>query len=255
MTKKTGKERITVLLRLTNIYKDYMSGRIVVPVLKDVSLEVDKGEYVAIMGPSGSGKTTLMNIIGCLDRPTKGEYFLEEESITDYDENQLSDLRLKTLGFVFQSFNLLSQMTALDNVALPLSYAGYHVKQRRQIAFQALKRVGLEDRVNFKPSQLSGGQQQRVAIARALVNNPKIILADEPTGALDSHSGNQVMGLFKKLNEEGVTVVMITHDANIASHAKRVLHIFDGEIAEDVERKRKEAAQDEESVETSGQEE
>ena len=244
-----------MLLRLTNIYKDYMSGRIVVPVLKDVNLEVDKGEYVAIMGPSGSGKTTLMNIIGCLDRPTKGEYFLEEESITDYDENQLSDLRLKTLGFVFQSFNLLSQMTALDNVALPLSYAGYHVRERRQIAFQALKRVGLEDRIHFKPTQLSGGQQQRVAIARALVNNPKIILADEPTGALDSHSGTQVMNLFKRLNDEGVTIVMITHDANIASHAKRVLHIFDGEIAEDVERKRKEAAQNEQSMETSGQEE
>jgi len=244
-----------VLLRLTNIYKDYMSGRIVVPVLKDVNLEVDKGEYVAIMGPSGSGKTTLMNIIGCLDRPTKGEYFLEEESITDYDENQLSDLRLKTLGFVFQSFNLLPQMTALDNVALPLSYAGYHVKERRQIAFQALKRVGLEDRIHFKPTQLSGGQQQRVAIARALVNNPKIILADEPTGALDSHSGTQVMNLFRRLNEEGVTIVMITHDANIASHAKRVLHIFDGEIAEDVERKRKEAAQDEKSMETPDQEE
>ena len=238
-----------MLLRLNNIYKDYMRGKIVVPVLKDVNVSVEEGEYVAIMGPSGSGKTTLMNIIGCLDRPTKGEYYLEEKNIVNYDENQLSDLRLKTLGFVFQSFNLLSQMTALDNVALPLSYAGYHVRQRRQIAYNALKRVGLEERVNFKPSQLSGGQQQRVDIARALVNNPKIILADEPTGALDSHSGIQVMELFHQLNEEGVTVVMITHDANIASHAKRVLHIFDGEIAEDVERKRKEAEQNEQSVE------
>ena len=204
-----------------------------VPVLKDINISIDEGEYVAIMGPSGSGKTTLMNIIGCLDRPTEGEYFLENESIVNYTENQLSDLRLKTLGFVFQSFNLLPKQTALDNVALPLSYAGVPVKKRRQIAFQTLQRVGLEDRVNFKPSQLSGGQQQRVAIARALVNNPKIILADEPTGALDSKSGTQVMKLFERLNEEGVTVIMITHDANIAGHAKKVLRILDGEIADD----------------------
>ena len=185
------------------------------------------------MGPSGSGKTTLMNIIGCLDRPTEGEYFLEGRSIVNYTENQLSDLRLKTLGFVFQSFNLLPKQTALDNVALPLSYAGIPVKKRRQIAFKTLQRVGLADRVNFKPSQLSGGQQQRVAIARALVNNPKIILADEPTGALDSRSGTQVMKLFQQLNDEGVTVIMITHDANIAGHAKKVLRILDGEIADD----------------------
>ena len=196
-------------------------------------MAIDAGEYVAIMGPSGSGKTTRMTIIGCLDRPTEGEYFLENESIVNYTENQLSDLRLKTLGFVFQSFNLLPKQTALDNVALPLSYAGVPVKKRRQIAFQTLQRVGLEDRVNFKPSQLSGGQQQRVAIARALVNNPKIILADEPTGALDSKSGTQVMKLFERLNEEGVTVIMITHDANIAGHAKKVLRILDGEIADD----------------------
>ena len=176
-----------------------------------------------------------MNIIGCLDRPTKGEYFLENQSIVNYSENQLSDLRLKTLGFVFQSFNLLPKQTALDNVALPLSYAGIPVKRRRQIAFQTLKRVGLADRVHFKPSQLSGGQQQRVAIARALVNNPKIILADEPTGALDSRSGTQVMKLFQQLNDEGVTVIMITHDANIAGHAKRVLRILDGEIAADAQ--------------------
>ena len=237
-----------MLLELKNIYKDYMRGKIVVPVLKDVNLSVSEGEYVAIMGPSGSGKTTLMNIIGCLDRPTKGEFFLEDKSIIDYDENQLSDLRLNTLGFVFQSFNLLNQMTALDNVALPLSYAGYSVRKRRQVAYNALKRVGLEERVHFRPTQLSGGQQQRVAIARALVNNPKIILADEPTGALDSRSGVQVMDLFQQLNDEGVTIVMITHDANIAAHAKRVLHIFDGEIAEDVERKRKEAAESEQSL-------
>lgn len=222
-----------MLLELKHIYKKYRQDKIVVPVLKDINISIDEGEYVAIMGPSGSGKTTLMNIIGCLDRPTEGEYFLENESIVNYTENQLSDLRLKTLGFVFQSFNLLPKQTALDNVALPLSYAGVPVKKRRQIAFQTLQRVGLEDRVNFKPSQLSGGQQQRVAIARALVNNPKIILADEPTGALDSKSGTQVMKLFERLNEEGVTVIMITHDANIAGHAKKVLRILDGEIADD----------------------
>ena len=185
---------------------------------------------MAIMGPSGSGKTTLMNIIGCLDRPTKGEFLLEGESIVNYNENRLSDLRLNTLGFVFQSFNLLPKQTALDNVALPLSYAGVPVKKRKEIAFQALKRVGLAERVHFKPSQLSGGQQQRVAIARALVNNPKIILAD-------------VMSLFQQLNEEGVTIIMITHDANIANHAKKVLHIFDGEIVEDKERKEKQQAE------------
>lgn len=222
-----------MLLELKHIYKNYRQDKIVVPVLKNINISIDEGEYVAIMGPSGSGKTTLMNIIGCLDRPTEGEYFLENESIVNYTENQLSDLRLKTLGFVFQSFNLLPKQTALDNVALPLSYAGVPVKKRRQIAFQTLQRVGLEDRVNFKPSQLSGGQQQRVAIARALVNNPKIILADEPTGALDSKSGTQVMKLFERLNEEGVTVIMITHDANIAGHAKKVLRILDGEIADD----------------------
>ena len=222
-----------MLLELKHIYKNYKQDKIVVPVLKDINISIDEGEYVAIMGPSGSGKTTLMNIIGCLDRPTEGEYYREGQSIVNYTENQLSDLRLKTLGFVFQSFNLLPKQTALDNVALPLSYAGIPVKKRRQIAFQTLQRVGLADRVNFKPSQLSGGQQQRVAIARALVNNPKIILADEPTGALDSRSGTQVMKLFQKLNDEGVTVIMITHDASIAGHAKKVLRILDGEIADD----------------------
>ena len=222
-----------MLLDLKKKKKNCKQDKIVVPVLKDINISIDEGEYVAIMGPSGSGKTTLMNIIGCLDRPTEGEYFLEGRSIVNYTENQLSDLRLKTLGFVFQSFNLLPKQTALDNVALPLSYAGIPVKKRRQIAFKTLQRVGLADRVNFKPSQLSGGQQQRVAIARALVNNPKIILADEPTGALDSRSGTQVMKLFQQLNDEGVTVIMITHDANIAGHAKKVLRILDGEIADD----------------------
>lgn len=221
-----------MLLELKHIYKNYLQGKISVAALKDVNLQIDDGEYVAIMGPSGSGKTTLMNIIGCLDKPTKGEYYLQGQSISDKDDNSLSDMRLNTLGFVFQSFNLLPKSNALDNVALPLSYAGYSVKKRRRIAYEALARVGLEDRVDFKPTQLSGGQQQRVAIARALVNNPKIILADEPTGALDSKSGKQIMELFKKLNEEGVTIIMITHDANIAKNAKRVCSIFDGKLDE-----------------------
>ena len=223
-----------MLLELKNIYKDYIQENIVIPVLKDIHVSVDEGEYLAIMGPSGSGKTTLMNIIGCLDRPTKGDYLLEGESIINYNENRLSDLRLKTLGFVFQSFNLLPKQSALDNVSLPLGYAGVPPKKRKEIAFEALKKVGLEDRVRFRPSQLSGGQQQRVAIARALVNKPKIILADEPTGALDSRSGVQVMNLFQQLNEEGVTIIMITHDASIAAHAKRTVRILDGEIKEGI---------------------
>ena len=221
-----------MLLELQHIYKNYIQENLVVPALKDINLSVDEGEYVAIMGPSGSGKTTLMNIIGCLDRPSSGEFLLEGESIISYSENRLSDLRLNTLGFVFQSFNLLAKQTALDNVALPLSYAGVPVRKRKEIAYSALKKVGLEERVSFRPSQLSGGQQQRVAIARALVNHPKIILADEPTGALDSKSGVQVMELFKQLNDEGVTIIMITHDASIAGHAKRVVHILDGELKE-----------------------
>ena len=223
-----------MLLEMRNIYKDYYQEKLVIPALKDINLSVDEGEYVAIMGPSGSGKTTLMNIIGCLDRPTKGVYRLAGRNIGKLSENRLSDVRLQTLGFVFQSFNLLSKQSALENVSLPLMYAGVAPRRRKEIAFRSLQRVGLEDRVHFRPNQLSGGQQQRVAIARALVNNPKIILADEPTGALDSKSGIQVMELFQRLNDEGVTVIMITHDANIASHAKKTYHIFDGEIFDDV---------------------
>jgi putative ABC transport system ATP-binding protein len=232
-----------MFLEIKQIKKSFGMGDSRIEVLKGIDLEIERGEFCVLLGPSGSGKTTLMNIIGCLDRPTKGEFLLEGESIVNYNENRLSDLRLNTLGFVFQSFNLLPKQTALDNVALPLSYAGVPVKKRKEIAFQALKRVGLAERVHFRPSQLSGGQQQRVAIARALVNNPKIILADEPTGALDSRSGIQVMNLFQQLNEEGVTIIMITHDANIANHAKKVLHIFDGEIVEDKERKEKQQAE------------
>ena len=215
-----------MILELHNIYKTYIQGKMEVPVLKDISLSVNEGEYVAIMGPSGSGKTTLMNIIGCLDLPTSGTYALAGESIIGSSESKLSEIRLNSIGFVFQSFHLLPRQSAAENVALPLLYAGVPKKERRARA------VGLGDRVDFKPNQLSGGQCQRVAIARAIVNNPKILLADEPTGALDSQSGAQIMELFQTLNDEGVTVVMITHDIDVANHAKRVLHIRDGQFAE-----------------------
>ena len=224
-----------MILNLQNIYKDYQQEKLVVPVLKDVSLTVEEGEYVAIMGPSGSGKTTLMNIIGCLDKPTSGEYELAGENVKKLKDRELSDLRLKSIGFVFQSFHLMPRESAAENVALPLSYAGVRKKERKRRAIQALERVGLGDRVNFKPTQLSGGQKQRVAIARAMVNNPKILLADEPTGALDSKSGEQIMELFSSLNEEGVTIVMITHDPKIAANAKRIVRIIDGEIFENEE--------------------
>lgn len=221
-----------MILNLQNIYKDYQQEKLVVPVLKDVSLTVEEGEYVAIMGPSGSGKTTLMNIIGCLDRPTSGTYELAGENMLKLKDRELSDLRLKSIGFVFQSFQLMPRESAVENVALPLSYAGVRKKERRSRATKALERVGLGDRVNFRPTQLSGGQKQRVAIARAMVNHPKILLADEPTGALDSKSGEQIMELFDSLNEEGVTIVMITHDPRIAAKAKRIVRIIDGEIYE-----------------------
>ena len=221
-----------MILNLQNIYKDYQQEKLVVPVLKDVSLTVEEGEYVAIMGPSGSGKTTLMNIIGCLDRPTSGTYELAGENVLKLKDRELSDLRLKSIGFVFQSFQLMPRESAVENVALPLSYAGVGKKERGIRATKALERVGLGDRVNFRPTQLSGGQKQRVAIARAMVNHPKILLADEPTGALDSKSGEQIMELFDSLNEEGVTIVMITHDPRIAAKAKRIVRIIDGEIYE-----------------------
>lgn len=221
-----------MLLNIQNIYKNYGKEPMIVPVLKDVSLEVVQGDYIAIMGPSGSGKTTLMNIIGCLDRASLGTYLFEDEDISEMNDDALSDLRLNKIGFVFQNFNLLSSETAQENVALPLIYAGIDKEKRNQRAIDVLNKVGLQDRISFKPSQLSGGQKQRVAIARAIINNPKILLADEPTGALDQASGKQVMELFKSLNDEGVTIIMITHDANVASHAKKIFHIINGEIIE-----------------------
>ncbi len=222
-----------MILELKHIYKDYHSDKLTVPVLKDVSLQVREGEYVAIMGPSGSGKTTLMNIIGCLDRQTKGEFYLAGTDVAALEDKELFLLRLNSIGFVFQSFHLLPRESALENVSLPLSYAGIKKKERKERGLSALARVGLEDRASFMPTQLSGGQKQRVAIARAMVNSPKLLLADEPTGALDSKSGAQIMQLFQKLNDEGVTIVMITHDKNIADHAGRIYHIIDGEISEE----------------------
>ena len=221
-----------MILKLDHIYKDYIQGKMVVPVLKDVSLHVEEGEYVAIMGPSGSGKSTLMNIVGCLDRPTSGTYELAGENVLGRDDKAMAYIRLNNLGFVFQNFQLLPKQTALDNVCLPLVYAGVKKKERIKRASDALKLVGLEDRMYFKPTQLSGGQKQRVAIARAMVNRPKILLADEPTGALDSKSSTQLMELFDELNQNGVTIIMITHASEIASYAKRIVDIFDREISE-----------------------
>ena len=222
-----GKE----LIRLSHIDKSYGDGKLAVPVLHDISLTIEEGEYLAIMGPSGSGKSTLMNLIGCLDRPTAGEYILAGEDVAKLDDNALSRLRNRTIGFVFQNFNLLPRETALENVALPLLYAGVSRAERLERARDVLEGVGLSDRVDFYPTQLSGGQKQRVAIARAMVNRPRVLLADEPTGALDSASGRQVMELFKKLNDVGVTVVMITHAQEIADNAKRMIRILDGRVA------------------------
>ena len=222
-----------MILDLRDICKTYDQDALAVPVLKNVNLKVAEKEYLAVMGPSGSGKSTLMNIIGCLDRATSGTYILEGEDISVLSEKQLSDIRLNKIGFVFQTFQLLPQETALDNVALPLIYAGVSKQERNERAFESLKRVGLEDRTTFLPTQLSGGQKQRVAIARAMINSPSILLADEPTGALDQASGKQVMELFQKLNDEGTTIVMITHDANVASYARRMVKIIDGELFND----------------------
>ena len=220
-----------MILEMGNIYKDYPMGRSKVHVLKNVNLDVREGDYIAIMGPSGSGKTTLMYLIGCLDVPTSGSYVLSGQEIAACNDNQLAEIRNKKIGFVFQSFHLLPKMNALDNVALPLLFGNVRKSERRARAAEALKTVGLEERLTFYPDQLSGGQCQRVAIARASVGKPTLLLADEPTGALDSSSGKQVMELFEQLHEKGSTILMITHDANIAKHAKTVYHIFDGVLS------------------------
>ena len=208
-----------MLVEMKDLCKDYPQGRDTVRVLKDVCLSVEEGDYLAIMGPSGSGKTTLMNLIGCLDVPTSGEYLLDGENLLGASSNRLAEVRNHMLGFVFQSFYLLPKMSAVDNVALPLLYAGVPKKERRERAVAALETMGLGDRLHFRPNQLSGGQCQRVAIARAIVGKPKLLLADEPTGALDSTSGEQIMDIFDRLNEDGTTIVMITHAQEIADRA------------------------------------
>ena len=218
------------ILRLTDICKDYQQGKEPVRVLKNINLTVEKGDYLAIMGPSGSGKTTLMNIIGCLDVPTSGSYQLDGKDLKDLSDDDLAEIRNKHIGFVFQSFHLLPKMNALDNVALPLLYADVPLNERRQRAAEALKAVGLEERMDFFPNQLSGGQCQRVAIARAMVGKPDILLADEPTGALDTKAGNQIMEIFRRLSEEGMTIIMITHEPSIAACADKTCRILDGEL-------------------------
>lgn len=220
------------ILQMTNICKDYAQGKEPVRVLKNVNLTVERGDYLAIMGPSGSGKTTLMNLMGCLDIPTSGEYLLDGQNLKDLSDNALAEIRNKHIGFVFQSFHLLPKMDALDNVALPLLYAGVPLKERRARAEEALKAVGLEERIHFLPNQLSGGQCQRVAIARAMVGKPDLLLADEPTGALDSKSGDQIMEIFRKLSSEGMTIIMITHEQAIADCADKCYYIFDGELSD-----------------------
>ncbi len=222
----------STFFRMENINKYYPMGDEEVHVLHDVNLEIREGEYLSVLGPSGSGKSTLMNIIGCLDTASSGTYILRDRLIEDQTESELAEIRSRDVGFVFQNSQLLPRLDALKNVELPLIYAGYSQRERNRRAREMLKRVGLSDRMSHYPNQLSGGQQQRVAIARALVTNPSILLADEPTGALDQKTGRQIMGLFRELNEEGRTIIMITHDMNIAANARRVVHIIDGILTE-----------------------
>jgi ABC-type lipoprotein export system ATPase subunit len=225
------------LIELHDVYKTYYIGDIDVPVLKGVSVNVGKGELVALMGASGSGKSTLMNILGCLDRPTSGEYWLEGQEISKLTADQRAMVRNRKFGFVFQNFNLLPRTSALENVAMPLTYTSdLSDRAARQRAREVLVRVGLEDRLDHEPSQLSGGQQQRVAIARALVNHPPVLFADEPTGNLDSHTSEDILRMFKQLNEaDGITIIMVTHDAGVARHARRIVHIHDGLIVDGAE--------------------
>lgn len=222
-----------MILELRDVCKDYTRGKNVVPVLKNVNLQVLEGDYIAIMGPSGSGKTTLMNLIGCLDLPTSGQYILKDQDMSTLNDNQLAEIRNKHIGFVFQNFYLLPKMTALDNVALPLLYAGVGQKERRVRAKEVLESVGLADRIHFYPNQLSGGQCQRVAIARAMVGSPELLLADEPTGALDTAAGYQIMEIFRGLADRGMTILMITHEPSIAACANKVYHILDGRLQDE----------------------
>jgi putative ABC transport system ATP-binding protein len=221
------------LIRLQKISRRYQMGAETVHALREVSLEIERGEYVAIMGPSGSGKSTLMNLLGCLDTPTAGTYELNNTQVSEMNDNQLAEIRNREIGFIFQTFNLLPRSDALRNVELPLVYAGVRKRERREIALAALASVGLADRVHHKPNELSGGQRQRVAVARALVNRPSILLADEPTGNLDSKTGNEIMALFAELAQRGNTIIVVTHEEDIARLSRRILRIRDGLIASD----------------------
>ena len=222
------------IIQTTNISKVYRMGSEIIEALKSISITVNKGEYVAFMGPSGSGKSTFMNIVGCLDSPTNGQYILNGHDVSDLSESELADIRNKEIGFVFQTFNLLPRASSLENVALPLIYAGYGKSEREERAHQALKSVGLGDRAKHKPNELSGGQRQRVAIARALVNNPSIILADEPTGNLDSKTSYDIMSLFQDLHDSGNTIIMVTHEDDIAHYAHRIVRMRDGLVETDL---------------------
>jgi len=224
------------LLRLKDVYKTYHLGEIDLPVLKGISMSIERGELVALMGVSGSGKSTLMNILGCLDHPTSGQYWLDGQEISGASANERADLRNRMIGFVFQTFNLLSRTSALENVMMPIGYSADSgtERERRQRAMEMLKRVGLEDRMDHEPSQLSGGQQQRVAIARSLINRPQFLLADEPTGNLDSKSSVEILRMFEELNhEQGITILLVTHDPGVAQHAKHIIRISDGVISND----------------------
>ncbi len=232
---KTGDTPLPDIVILTHkLTRDYQVGAEVVHALRGVDLQIRRNEFVAVMGPSGSGKSTLMNLLGCLDTPTSGEYWLNGQKVSELDDDELARIRNKEIGFVFQMFNLLPRATALHNVELPLIYAGVPARKRREMAAAALERVGLADRMHHKPNELSGGQRQRVAIARALVNNPSILLADEPTGNLDSQTSAEIMAVFEELHRQGQTIVLITHERDIAAHAKRQIHLRDGRIERDV---------------------